>query len=100
LPILDTATALVRRLLNKRPLFVSDRGHIYDQMLDRGISLTKTVTICYLLAAFYAVLGVVMGITTAIRVISRCKACEGKSLRKISSFHSSEYNSHFTHFFI
>ena len=30
LPILDTAVALVRRFINKRPLFVSDRGHIYD----------------------------------------------------------------------
>jgi UDP-GlcNAc:undecaprenyl-phosphate GlcNAc-1-phosphate transferase len=69
LPILDTATALVRRLLNKRPLFVSDRGHIYDQMIDRGISLKKTVTISYLLAAFYAVLGVAMGITTPIRTV-------------------------------
>lgn len=58
LPILDTATALVRRLLNKRPLFVSDRGHIYDQMIDRGIPLKKTVGICYLLAALYAFIGV------------------------------------------
>jgi UDP-GlcNAc:undecaprenyl-phosphate GlcNAc-1-phosphate transferase len=69
LPIIDTATALVRRLLNKRPLFVSDRGHIYDQMIDRGISLKKTVTISYLLAAFYAVLGAAMGITTLIRTV-------------------------------
>jgi len=60
LPILDTATALVRRLLNKRPLFVSDRGHIYDQMIDRGIPLNKTVAICYLLAAVYALIGVAM----------------------------------------
>jgi UDP-GlcNAc:undecaprenyl-phosphate/decaprenyl-phosphate GlcNAc-1-phosphate transferase len=58
LPILDTATALVRRLLNKRPLFVSDRGHIYDQMIDRGLSLKKTVTICYLLAGLYAFIGI------------------------------------------
>jgi len=58
LPILDTATALARRLLNKRPLFVSDRGHIYDQMMDRGIPLKKTVTISYLLAAMYALIGV------------------------------------------
>ena len=58
LPILDTATALVRRLLNKRPLFVSDRGHIYDQMVDRGIGLKKTVMICYLLAGLYAFIGV------------------------------------------
>jgi UDP-GlcNAc:undecaprenyl-phosphate GlcNAc-1-phosphate transferase len=60
LPILDTAVALVRRLLNHRPLFVSDRGHIYDQMIDRGIPLKKTVGICYLLAAFYAIVGVAM----------------------------------------
>ncbi len=60
LPILDTAVALVRRLLNHRPLFVSDRGHIYDQMVDRGIPLRKTVTICYVLAGAYAVIGLAM----------------------------------------
>jgi UDP-GlcNAc:undecaprenyl-phosphate GlcNAc-1-phosphate transferase len=60
LPILDTAVALVRRLINRRPLFVSDRGHIYDQMIDRGIPLKKTVAICYLLAAMYALIGLVM----------------------------------------
>jgi UDP-GlcNAc:undecaprenyl-phosphate GlcNAc-1-phosphate transferase len=58
LPILDTATALLRRLLNKRPLFVSDRGHIYDQMIDRGIPLKRTVKICYILAGLYAFAGV------------------------------------------
>ena len=60
LPILDTAVALIRRLLNHRPLFVSDRGHIYDQMIDRGIPLKKTVAICYALASVYAVIGLVM----------------------------------------
>ena len=60
LPILDTAVALVRRLLNHRPLFVSDRGHIYDQMVDRGIPLKKTVAICYVLAGVYAGIGLVM----------------------------------------
>ena len=60
LPILDTATALVRRLINKKPLFVSDRGHIYDQMIDRGIPLKKTVTLCYVLTCTYATIGLVM----------------------------------------
>ena len=60
LPILDTATALVRRLINKKPLFVSDRGHIYDQMIDRGIPLKKTVALCYLLTGLYVVIGIVM----------------------------------------
>jgi len=60
LPILDTAVALVRRLINHRPLFVSDRGHIYDQMIDRGIPLKKSVAICYVLASLYAVIGLAM----------------------------------------
>ncbi|MBN1817103.1 MAG: undecaprenyl/decaprenyl-phosphate alpha-N-acetylglucosaminyl 1-phosphate transferase [Sedimentisphaerales bacterium] len=60
LPILDTATALVRRLLNHRPLFLSDRGHIYDQMIDRGIPLKKTVGICYLLTVIYTFIGLLM----------------------------------------
>ena len=60
LPILDTAVALARRLINHRPLFVSDRGHVYDQMIDRGIPLKKTVAICYFLAAVYAMIGLVM----------------------------------------
>ena len=57
LPILDTGTALLRRFINKRPLFVSDRGHIYDQMIDRGIPMKQTVGICYLLAGLYVVAG-------------------------------------------
>jgi len=69
LPILDTGTALARRLINKRPLFVSDRGHIYDQMIDRGIPLKKTVFVCYLLTAFYALFGLILGVTTQIRTV-------------------------------
>lgn len=60
LPILDTAVALVRRSLNERPLLVSDRGHIYDQMIDRGIPLKRTVTICYFLTAAYSIIGLLM----------------------------------------
>ena len=60
LPILDTAVALARRLINHRLLFVSDRGHIYDQMIDRGIPLKKTVAVCYVLAGVYAGIGLVM----------------------------------------
>ncbi len=67
LPILDTVVALIRRLLNHRPLFVSDRGHIYDQMIDRGIPLKKTVALCYALAALYALIGLGLSLRTQIR---------------------------------
>ena len=67
LPILDTSVALIRRLLNHRPLFVSDRGHIYDQMIDRGIPLRRTVAICYALAALYALIGIGLSLRTQVR---------------------------------
>jgi len=67
LPILDTAVAVLRRLLNHRPLFVSDRGHIYDQMIDRGIPLKRTVVICYGLATLYALIGLGLSLRTKIR---------------------------------
>ncbi len=57
LPILDTTVAFARRWLNKRPLFVPDRGHVYDQMIDRGIGLKKTVHICCWIAGLYALIG-------------------------------------------
>ncbi len=60
LPILDTAVAFARRGINKRPLFVSDRGHVYDQMMDRGNSLRKTVKMCYGISAVYAACGIIM----------------------------------------
>ena len=60
LPILDTAVAFARRWLNKRPLFVADRGHIYDQMMDRGMPLNKTVAACCTLAGVYVLIGLVM----------------------------------------
>jgi UDP-GlcNAc:undecaprenyl-phosphate GlcNAc-1-phosphate transferase len=67
LPILDTAVALTRRLLNHRPLFVSDRGHIYDQMIDRGIPLKRTVALCYALAGLYSLIGIGLSLRTQIR---------------------------------
>jgi len=79
LPILDTAIAFVRRWLNNRPLFISDRGHIYDQMIDRGMSLKKAVRSCYILAGFYALAGLAISLmplcyglaaTIAIAIIS------------------------------
>jgi len=62
LPILDTGTALIRRALNHMPLLESDRGHIYDQMVDRGMSLRRTVLLNYVLAAAFVILGLAIAI--------------------------------------
>jgi len=72
LPILDTAVSFARRWLNKRPLFVPDRGHIYDQMMDRGMSLNRTVKTCCVLAGVYVLIGLVMSRIRTIHALIVC----------------------------
>ncbi len=57
LPIADMTLTLVRRWRNERPVMEGDRSHFYDQLLDRGMSVRKVVSISYALAAFYALVG-------------------------------------------
>lgn len=51
LPVIDTAAAAARRFLKGRPVFVGDRSHIYDRMVDRGLSVRQTALLCYALQA-------------------------------------------------
>ncbi|MCZ6698850.1 MAG: MraY family glycosyltransferase [Planctomycetota bacterium] len=56
-PVFDTALAIARRGLNGKPLFTGDRSHFYDQLRDRGLSVGKTVLICYSLGIIFTCLG-------------------------------------------
>lgn len=58
-PILDTATAMWRRLRLRRPLFTGDRSHVYDQMVDRGLSVGASTMVCALAQLVFSALGVV-----------------------------------------
>lgn len=58
-PISDTALAITRRAMNRRPLFRGDRSHFYDQVRDRGLSVRRTVLLCYTIGLGFAVLGAV-----------------------------------------
>jgi UDP-GlcNAc:undecaprenyl-phosphate GlcNAc-1-phosphate transferase len=62
LPVLDTALALARRWVNKRPIFAADRQHFHHQLVARGLSVKKTVLISYSLALFFAISGALIAI--------------------------------------
>jgi UDP-GlcNAc:undecaprenyl-phosphate GlcNAc-1-phosphate transferase len=47
LPIFDTLFAMFRRMLERRPLFSPDRGHIHHRLLDMGITHRRAVMILY-----------------------------------------------------
>ncbi|MGB2938142.1 MAG: MraY family glycosyltransferase [Phycisphaerae bacterium] len=61
LPIFDTALALIRRIVNRRPIMMPDRSHLYNQLVDRlGWSVPVTVGLLYALSAVFAAAGLLV----------------------------------------
>jgi UDP-GlcNAc:undecaprenyl-phosphate GlcNAc-1-phosphate transferase len=58
LPLADTAIAIVRRSVARRPLFQGDRSHVYDQLVDQGWRVETSTAVCVLLQGGLAALGV------------------------------------------
>src|SRR5439155_4394458 len=45
-PVADMVVAVVRRLRARQPLLRGDRGHVYDQLVDRGLPAPAAVIAC------------------------------------------------------
>ncbi|MFB9327029.1 glycosyltransferase family 4 protein [Paenibacillus aurantiacus] len=52
-PLSDTFFAIVRRWVNKRPIFAPDKGHLHHCLRELGFSHRRTVLIIYGIAAFF-----------------------------------------------
>jgi len=50
-PIFDTAFAILRRLVNKKPIMEADKGHLHHRMLLSGFNHKKAVLSMYLISA-------------------------------------------------
>ncbi len=61
-PVFDTAFAIIRRYKNKRPLFIGDRSHFYDRLMDKGLAVRKTVLVCYGIQAVFVGVGLLVGL--------------------------------------
>jgi UDP-GlcNAc:undecaprenyl-phosphate GlcNAc-1-phosphate transferase len=46
-PIFDTLFSIIRRFLERRPIFSADRGHIHHRLLDMGLTHRRSVLILY-----------------------------------------------------
>ncbi len=57
IPLLDTALAVSRRFLRRKPLFGADRGHIHHRLLARGFTQRRVAYV------FYACAGIVAGLS-------------------------------------
>ena len=60
-PIFDTALAVIRRVVNRRPIMAADRSHLYNQLVDRlHLSVPSTVILFYGMSLLSAAAGLLM----------------------------------------
>jgi UDP-GlcNAc:undecaprenyl-phosphate GlcNAc-1-phosphate transferase len=64
-PILDTAFAILRRLINKQPISQADKQHLHHQLLKMNFSHRTTVLIIYYIDALFAFASIVYVIKDA-----------------------------------
>ncbi len=57
-PIFDTAFAILRRLINKRPIMEADKGHLHHRIMASGMGQRKTVLTIYAISGTMAVASV------------------------------------------
>jgi carbamoyl-phosphate synthase large subunit len=66
-PILDSALAVVRRIIAKRSIFAGDRSHLYDQLVDRGMAVKQVVGLFYVVCLVTTIFGLAMAVYVRIR---------------------------------
>ncbi|MCL2745861.1 MAG: undecaprenyl/decaprenyl-phosphate alpha-N-acetylglucosaminyl 1-phosphate transferase [Coriobacteriia bacterium] len=54
-PILDTLSAIIRRIRGKRSIQSADKGHLHHRLMRTGLSVRQTVLVVYLWSALLAV---------------------------------------------
>ncbi|UCZ51440.1 undecaprenyl/decaprenyl-phosphate alpha-N-acetylglucosaminyl 1-phosphate transferase [Bacillus shivajii] len=54
-PIFDSLSAIIRRLVNKKPFYLPDKSHLHHCILNLGFSHRMTVLIIYGLSTFFAI---------------------------------------------
>lgn len=58
-PISDTFFAILRRIIQKKPLSAPDKSHLHHCMLRMGYSHRQTVLLIYAMAAFFGLVAII-----------------------------------------
>ena len=58
LPIFDTAFAIVRRVIKKKPIMQADKGHLHHRIMAMGFGQRRTVLALYSISAIMGVAGI------------------------------------------
>lgn len=69
LPLFDTGFAILRRIMNHKPIMSADRGHLHHRLLDLGVSQKQSVGILYLMSIMLGICAVVFVGSGALRAL-------------------------------
>lgn len=60
LPLFDTSFAIIRRILQRKPIMQADRGHLHHRLIDMGFNQKQTVSILYTISALLGLSAIIM----------------------------------------
>ncbi|WAA11390.1 glycosyltransferase family 4 protein [Fervidibacillus albus] len=63
-PISDTFLAIIRRLVNKRPIFAPDQSHLHHRLIHAGFTHRQTVILIYAISSLFALFAFIFSMTT------------------------------------
>ena len=63
LPLFDGIYSNARRMMKGRSIFLGDREHFYDRMINKGFSVKKTLFISAFAQVFFVIIGILLYIT-------------------------------------
>lgn len=63
LPIFDTAFAIIRRVINKKPIMQADKEHLHHRLMRRGLNQRQTVLILYFISMMLGIVSVAIADT-------------------------------------
>jgi len=76
LPIFDTAFAIIRRYINKKPIMEADKDHLHHKLMKIGLNQRQTVLVMYFISMMLGIVAVIIadtdpfiGITVATVVV-------------------------------
>ena len=63
-PITDTVYAILRRILNKKPISQADKHHLHHRLMQLGLSHRQTVLVIYGLALVFSLISLLYPLST------------------------------------
>ncbi len=63
-PISDTFFAIIRRIVNKKPLSAPDKSHLHHCLLQLGFTHKQTVLLIYAMSAFFGIAAIMLSMST------------------------------------